>query len=145
MFLLKRNRYCLTNYNQYYLKCWGKCILHHWIMNSWEKKWVVDSVPWPQLHTGFEDFWKLCLNLCSLKWLKPRRRCVISLIPLGLWQLYTELAASLINWKIFFLNTRKLSELRRVGSNLFHSGELICRNEENGNNATMNFLCCFGI
>ena len=57
---------------------------------------------------GFKDSWKLCLNLCSLKRLKPRGSRVISLIPLGLWQLYTELAAGLKNWRIFFLNVRKL-------------------------------------
>ena len=50
-----------------------------------------------------------CLNLCSLKWLKSRRSRVISLVPLGLWQLYTELAAGLINYRIFLLNIRKLS------------------------------------
>ena len=49
--------------------------------------------------------------------IKPRRSRVISLIPLGLWQLYTELAVVLINGRI--LNVRKLSELLRLGSNLF--------------------------
>ena len=85
------------------------------------QKWVVDLIPWPQFHKGFKDSWKLCLNLCSLKWLRPRRSFLISSTPLGLWQLYTELAAGLINWRIFFLNARKLSELQRLGSNLFHS------------------------
>ena len=94
---------------------------------------MVDSISCPQLHKGFKYSWysfffyiyiyikKLCLDLCSLKWLKPRRSSVISLIPLILWQLYTKLAVRLINWRIFFLNVRKLSELRRLGSNLFHS------------------------
>ena len=75
---------------------------------QWRKKWVVASIPWPQSHKGFKDSWKLCLNLCSLKLLKPRRSRVISLIPLALWQLYTELAVGLINWRIFFLNVRNL-------------------------------------
>ena len=79
------------------------------------KKWVVDSIPWPQLHKGFNDFWKLCLNMCFLKWLIPRRSRVISV------KLYTELAASFTSWRIFFLNVRKLSEFRRLGFNLFHS------------------------
>ena len=41
------------------------------LMNNgqWRKKWVVDSILWPQLQKGFEISWKLCLNLCSLKWL----------------------------------------------------------------------------
>ena len=87
-------------------------------MDSGEKKWVVDSIPWPQLQKANL---RNCLNLCSLKWLKPRWSRVISLIPLGLWQLYTELAVRLIKWRIFFLNKRRLSELRRLGSNSFHS------------------------
>ena len=104
-----------------YIKCCGECIFHQWIIHTGEKNWVVDSIRWQQLHKGFKNSWKLCLNLCSLKWLKPRRSRVISLIPLGLWQLYTELAVGLIKWRIFFLNVRKLSELQRLGSNLFHS------------------------
>ena len=103
-----------------------------------EKTWVVDSIPWPQLHRGFKDSWNLSLNLCSLKWLKPRRSRVISLIVLGLWQLYTELAAGLINWRIFFLNVRKLSELRRLGSNLFHS------EKEDGKKELCTFLVVYG-
>ena len=88
---------------------------------QWRKKWVVDSIPWAQLHRGFKDSWKLCLMLYFLKWLKPRRSRVISLMPLGLWQLYTEFAVGRINWRIFHLNVRKLSELWRLKSNLFLS------------------------
>ena len=88
---------------------------------QWRKKWVVNSIPWPQLHRGFKDSWKLCLMLYFLKWLKPRRSRVISLMPLGLWQLYTEFAVGRINWRIFHLNVRKLSELWRLRSNLFLS------------------------
>ena len=29
-----------------------------------------------QEHNDFSVFWKLCLNLCSLRWLKPTRRLV---------------------------------------------------------------------
>ena len=87
---------------------------------QWRKKWVVDLIPWPQLHKGFKDPWKLCLNLCSLKWFKPTRSRVISFILLGLWKLYTELAVSHTNWRISFLKVRKFSELRRLVFNLFH-------------------------
>ena len=62
-----------------------------------------------------------CLNLCSVKWLKLRKTHVISLIPFGIWYSYTELATDLMNWRIFFLNVRKLSQLLRLGSSLFHS------------------------
>ena len=113
---------------------------------QWRKKWVVDSIPCSQLHKRFNDSWKLCLNLCSLKWFKPRRSHVISLIPLGLWQLYTGLAVDLINWRIFILNVRKLPELRRLGSNLFHS-EIVDRKNEKimfwfKNGKVVHILCC---
>ena len=55
------------------------------------------------------------MNLCFLKWLKPRRSRVISE------KSYTELAASFTSRIIFFLNVRKLSEFQRLGFNLFHS------------------------
>ena len=51
------------------------------------RKCAVDSISKPQLQNGFKESWKLCLNLCSCKWLKPSRSLVINLIPLGLWQL----------------------------------------------------------
>ena len=35
--MLKQNRYCLTDYNQYYLKYWGECIFHQWIIENGEK------------------------------------------------------------------------------------------------------------
>ena len=77
------------------------------------RKWVADSISWPQLREGLIESLKLCLNLCSLKWLKPIRSRAISLILLGLWQLQTELGAGLMSWRIFFLIIDKLSELQR--------------------------------
>ena len=97
--------------------------------------------PWPQLHKGFNDFWKLCLNMCFLKWLIPRRSCVISV------KLYTELAASFTSWRIFFLNVRKLSEFRRLGFNLFHSDTVDRKKRgfetKNGFDLKMGKLCTF--
>ena len=46
-----------------------------------------DSTSIPQLQRGFNVFWKLFWNMCSLKWLKPRRSLVISFIPVIFWQL----------------------------------------------------------
>ena len=40
---------------------------------EWRKKWVLNAIPWPQLHKRFKNSWKLYLNLCLLKWFKPRR------------------------------------------------------------------------
>ena len=56
-------------------------------MGQWRRKCAVDSISKPQLHNAFKESWKLCLNLCSRKWLKQSRSLMISLIPLGLWQL----------------------------------------------------------
>ena len=34
-----------------------------------------------QGHNGFNYLEKLCLNLCSLRWLKPTQRCVSNFKP----------------------------------------------------------------
>ena len=117
--MLKRSHYRLKRLQSILLKVMMWVYLS--LVNNAEKKWVVDSIPWQQLDKGVKNSWKLYLNLCSLKWVKPKRSHVISLIVLELWQLYTELAAGLINWRIFFLNVTKLAELRWLGFNLFHS------------------------
>ena len=46
---------------------------------QWRRKWEVDSISIPQLQRGLIRFWKLWLNLCSRRWLSPRRSRVISL------------------------------------------------------------------
>ena len=90
-------------------------------VGQWRRKCEVDSISKPLLHIGFKQSWKLCLNLCSRKWLIPTRSRVIGLIPLWLLQLKTLLGEGLINFKILFLKSIKLFEFRRVGSRLFHS------------------------
>ena len=72
-------------------------------VGQWRRKCAVDSISKPQLQNGFKESWKLCLNLCSRKWLKPSRSLVINLIPLGLWQLKRLLADGLISFRILFL------------------------------------------
>ena len=67
---------------------------------QWRTKWVVDSMSWPQLYKGLIESWKLWLNLCSLKWLKPSRSSV-------------ELGAGFMKWRIFFM--------RMPRSSLFYS------------------------
>ena len=54
------------------------------------KKWVVDSTSKLQEHNGFKQSWKLCLNLCSLRWLCPSLSLVSNLIPNGSWILNIE-------------------------------------------------------
>ena len=90
-------------------------------VGQWRRKCEVDLISKPQLQIGFKQSWKLCLNLCSRKWLIPTRSRVISLIPLWLLQLKTLLGEGLINFRILFLKSTKLFEVQRVGSQLFHS------------------------
>ena len=65
--------------------------------------------------------WKLCLNLCWRKWHRPRHGIVRYLIPLRLRQLKTLFWNGLINNNKFFSKIPRLTALRRLGSNLFHS------------------------
>ena len=41
-------------------------------------------MPRLHVHRGFIESLKLCLNLCSLRWLNPSRSLVINLSPSGL-------------------------------------------------------------
>ena len=43
--------------------------LTHW--EQWKRKCSVDCTSFPQQHNGFNVYWKLCLILCYLKWIKP--------------------------------------------------------------------------
>ena len=70
-------------------------------MGQWSKKCINDSTPAPHLHT-FSESWKLCLNLCSRRWLRPRRSLVRNLIPCGLWHSNTLLGEGLINFRMAF-------------------------------------------
>ena len=90
-------------------------------MGQWRRTCAVDSVSKRKLQNGFKEFGKLCLNLCSRKWLKPSHTLVINLIPLGLWQLKRILTDGLINFRILFLKILKLPEFLMLWSSLFHS------------------------
>ena len=88
---------------------------------QWRKKWVADSMSWPQLNKGCTVSWKPCLNLCSLKWLRPSLSLVISLIPLGLWISKKKIWERSYEIKHFSLKTEILLEFLRLRSKLFHS------------------------
>ena len=45
------------------------------------------------------ESWKLCLNLCSQRWLKPNLNLVNNLTLLGLWQLKTVLSEGRMKFK----------------------------------------------
>ena len=55
-----------------------------WYSGQWRKKLFMDSMSPPQIQIGFIVSLKPCLNLCSLRWLKPRPNQVNSFIPYGL-------------------------------------------------------------
>ena len=74
-----------------------------------------------QQQIGFKQSRKLCLNLWSLRWLKPNLSLVISFIPIGLWQLKVLLRVGCMNCKMLFLKRARLSELLILFSRLFHS------------------------
>ena len=84
---------------------------------------------WPQQQIGFKQSRKLCLNLWSLRWLKPNLSLVISFILIGLWQLKVPLGVGRINCKLLFLKRTKLSELLILFSRLFYSVTVDGKNE----------------
>ena len=51
-----------------------------WIKEHWKKKGETDSIFTPQLQRKLMQFRKLWSNLCSPKWISPRRSRVSSLI-----------------------------------------------------------------
>ena len=71
--------------------------------------------------TWFIVSWKLCLNLWSLKWLRPSLNLVISLIPLGLWPSKKEFRESLMKLSISSFKTEMLLDFLRLGFKLFDS------------------------
>ena len=73
------------------------------------KRWVVDSKL--QEHTGFTTSWKLWLNLRSLRWLKPERTLLKSLIPKLPEILKKLLEEGLKNFRNEFLKTSHDTDL----------------------------------
>ena len=82
-----------------------------------------------QRQIGLKQSRKLCLNLCTLRWLKSNLSLVISFIPIGLWQLKVLLGVGRMNCKMLFLRRVKLSELVIPLSRLFHSITLDGKNK----------------
>ena len=91
------------------------------VMKFWQrrKKWEVDYISRLQKHSGLIVSWKLCLNLCSLRWLKPTRSLVSSFIPYMSATPNTLFGIVLINLSKDFLNILYDSELRKKIKNLF--------------------------
>ena len=90
-------------------------------LGEWRKKWTDISISLPHFQIGLSKSQKLCLNLCSRRWLKLNLNLVKNLTPFGLWQLKTVLPEGHMKFQFVFLKIIKLSELRIFGSRLFHS------------------------
>ena len=65
--------------------------------------------------------WKLCLNLCSRRWLKPGLNLVSNCIRFRLLQRKTLFSEGRIIFKMLPLKLVRLSELQMFKSSLFHS------------------------
>ena len=72
-------------------------------VGQWNRKWEVNSISKPQLHTGYKQSWNFCLSLCSCRWFIPTRSPVIGLITSWLLQLKTLLGEGLINFRLIFM------------------------------------------
>ena len=97
-----------------------RVILLYEYVGQWCRKWLDVSISFPHKQRGLRQSWKLCLNLCSWKWLKPRHNLFISLIPIGLWQLQMLFGLGNMNFKTLLLKKATLSELRMSVSRLFY-------------------------
>ena len=74
--------------------------------------WTVKKVFAWQMHIGLRVSWKLFLNLCSRRWLRPALNLVNNWICLGLWQLSTLFWDGHTNFKMLFLKILGLSDFR---------------------------------
>ena len=66
---------------------------------------MADSTSLPQLHIGLMVSWKLRVNLCAQRLLRPRRICVIYLLPIGLWESKNEFEEDRVNFNTLLLKT----------------------------------------
>ena len=73
-----------------------------WNKGQRRKKWNVVSLSKPQLQRRFRVSWKLCLNLCSRRWLRTSLNFITNLIPFGLWYWKTMLRKILWILRYYF-------------------------------------------
>ena len=90
-------------------------------LGQWRKKWFNVSISKPQMQIGLSVSKKLCLDLCSLKWLRPTWRRVRKISPFVWLTLKKSLPRGLMKFKTFFLKVEYEGELRISESDLFHS------------------------
>ena len=76
----------------------------------------------PQIQTELRTVSKkLCLTLCSIKWLRPTRRWVRKINPFEWLMLKGSLLRGRTKFETSFLKIEYEGELRISESNLFHS------------------------
>ena len=85
------------------------------------KKWIVDYDSKLEGQRGFIAFWKLWLNSCFLRWLKPKRNLVRSLIPRLSETLIKLLGVGIIKFMKEFLKTLCYTDLRISGLKICYS------------------------
>ena len=90
-------------------------------LGQWRRKSHVFSTLQPRVQSGFNESWKLFLNLCSWRWLSPSLRLIKYLIPFRFCKLNMFFGVGLLNFKIFFLKILRLGAFWISGSSLFHS------------------------
>ena len=100
---------------------WKRVCLGMRQLAQWRKKCIVDLISLPHSHKAFKVYWNECVNLCSWRWLRPRRNLVNSLIPRGLWISKILLAQGRMKFRTFFLKVLRLAEFLMSRSSLFHS------------------------
>ena len=81
---IREDSFVPINLQSILFRVFRRVILLSWNIGQRRKKLDVDSISISKLHRGSLQFWKLWLNLCSRRWLSPRRSRVINLIPLWL-------------------------------------------------------------
>ena len=98
-------------------------------LGQWRKNWLNVSISKPQIEIGLSVSKTLCLNqgvclnLCSLKWLRTRRRRVRKVNASAWLTLKLSSLRGRIKFKIFFLKIQYEGDLRIFESKLFNKWE----------------------
>ena len=87
---------------------------------SFEELGADVSMSLRQLQIGLSESWKLCLNLCSRRWLKSNLNLVNNFTPLGLWQLKQCFQKDVWSLKMFSWRHSSLLNCEYLGPALFH-------------------------
>ena len=112
-----------------FLIFWKRVCLGMRKLVQWRKKCIANSIYLPNSSKGFKVPWKQCLNLCSWRWLWPRRSLVKSLIPTGLWISQILLVKGCMKFSSFFLKVLRLAKFLMLRLSLSFSDMAERKNE----------------